>query len=50
MKLDNTYKQLSQQARNLMKQGQVQAYLKTLIALNKLEKQMLTLKAAPTNF
>lgn len=47
MKLELTYKLLSAQAKKLMAQGKVTAYLKALVALNTLSIQKKVLQSLP---
>lgn len=47
MKLENAYKMLLAQAKNLMQQGKVAEYLHVLVAINSMNQQMRQLFSAP---
>jgi hypothetical protein len=47
MKLENAYKMLLAQAKNLMQQGKVAEYLQVLVAINSMHQQKLQLLSAP---
>jgi len=47
MKLDITHKVLANQAKKLMKQGKVAAYMQTLLALHNLSIQKKVLQSLP---